>query len=330
MAVEDSQLTVRDASAWRRWLDGHHGTSDGVWLVLAKKGATKPTSLTYDLALEEALCYGWIDGQARRRDESTYSQRFTPRRRRSVWSKRNTERAERLMAAGRMHPAGIAEIERARTDGRWDAAYTGQARMQMPPELAAALSANAKARATFEALDSRNRYAILYRLTTAKRAETRARRLAQYVDMLARGDAIYPRKGAIVAGQTFVTDPRVDAYIDSLPEWQQAICRRVRALVHAADPEVEETIKRTNRPYFVLQGNVCALLAAKDHVNVFLYDPIVPDPEGIITSGHENKTARTMAIRQGDPINERALTAMCRAIITNNRAGGWRKLTPPR
>jgi hypothetical protein len=121
-------------------------------------------------------------------------------------------------------------------------------------------------------------------------------------------------------------DPRIDAYIDSLPEWQQSICRTVRALVHTADPEVTETIKRTNRPYFVLQGNICALLAAKDHVNVFLYDPIVPDPEGIITSGHENKTGRTVAIRQGDTINEEALLTMFKAIIANNRAGGWRKI----
>ncbi len=126
---------------------------------------------------------------------------------------------------------------------------------------------------------------------------------------------------------TFAVDPRVDLYIDSLPAWQQAICREVRALVHAADPAVTETIKRTKLPYFVLEGNVCALLAAKDHVNVFLYDgAIVPDPEGIITSGHDNKTGRTMAVREGERINAPALTAMFRAIIANNRAGGWRKL----
>jgi hypothetical protein len=126
---------------------------------------------------------------------------------------------------------------------------------------------------------------------------------------------------------TYTTDPRVDAYIDALPDWQQAICREVRDLVHAADPEVTETIKRTNRPYFMLQGHICALLAAKDHVNVFLYDgTIVPDPEGIITGGHDNKTARTVAIRQGETINAHALTTMFRQIIANNRAGGWRKL----
>jgi hypothetical protein len=130
----------------------------------------------------------------------------------------------------------------------------------------------------------------------------------------------------IVASMASAMDPRVDAYIDSLPDWQQAICRQVRALVHAADPDVVETIKRTDRPYFVLDGNVCALLAAKDHVNVFVYDPIVPDPKGIITSGQENKTARTVAIRQGEKINERALTDMFRAVIANNRAGGWRNL----
>jgi hypothetical protein len=122
-------------------------------------------------------------------------------------------------------------------------------------------------------------------------------------------------------------DPRVDDYIDGLPDWQQDICRQVRELVHAADPEVIETIKRTNRPYFVLDGNVCALLATKDHVNVFLYDgAIVPDPQGIITGGHDNKTARAVAVYRGEPINARALQTMFEQIIANNRAGGWRKL----
>ncbi len=126
---------------------------------------------------------------------------------------------------------------------------------------------------------------------------------------------------------TYVADPRVDAYIDALPAWQQAICREVRDLVHAADPEVTETIKRTRLPYFVLQGNICALLAAKDHVNVFLYDgAIVPDPAGIITAGHDNKTARTMAVGEGEAVNAPALSAMFKHIIANNRAGGWRKL----
>ncbi|MBO0772483.1 MAG: DUF1801 domain-containing protein [Actinobacteria bacterium] len=126
---------------------------------------------------------------------------------------------------------------------------------------------------------------------------------------------------------TYRPDPRVDAYISGLPGWQQDICQQVRELVHAADPEVAETVKRTDRPYFVLQGNICALLAARDHVNVFLYDgAIVPDPEGIITGGHDNKTARTVAIRQGETVNARALGAMFRQIIANNRAGGWRKL----
>ncbi|HEY1918350.1 MAG TPA: DUF1801 domain-containing protein [Streptosporangiaceae bacterium] len=126
---------------------------------------------------------------------------------------------------------------------------------------------------------------------------------------------------------TYTVDPRVDTYIDALPPWQQAICHEVRELVHAADPQVAETIKRTVRPYFVLDGNICALLATKDHVNVFLYDgAIVPDPAGIITGGHDNKTARTVAVYQGEKINAPALTAMFRQIIANNRAGGWRKL----
>jgi hypothetical protein len=122
-------------------------------------------------------------------------------------------------------------------------------------------------------------------------------------------------------------DPRVDAYIARLPEWQREVCIRLRDLIHRVDPEIRETIKRRDRPYFVLDGNVCALLAAKDHINIFLYDgAIVPDPDGIITSGHHNKTARTVAYRRGDAIKARPLTAMLRQIVANNRAGGWRKL----
>jgi hypothetical protein len=128
---------------------------------------------------------------------------------------------------------------------------------------------------------------------------------------------------------SYEPDPRVDAYIAGLPAWQAAICRELRELIHACDPEVTETIKRTRQPYFVLDGNVCALLAAKDHVNLFLYDGgIVPDPESVITGGHENKTARAVAIRQGETLNKPALTAILRQIIANNRAGGWRKLKP--
>ncbi len=126
---------------------------------------------------------------------------------------------------------------------------------------------------------------------------------------------------------SYTTDRRVDAYIDALPEWQQRICQEVRSLVHGVDPEVTETVKRIKQPYFVLQGNICALLAARDHVNIFLYDgAIVPDPEGIITAGHDNKTARTVAVRKGETINATALAAMFKQIIVNNRAGGWRKL----
>ncbi len=126
-------------------------------------------------------------------------------------------------------------------------------------------------------------------------------------------------------------DPRVDQYIDALPAWQRRVCREVRDLVHGVDPEVTETIKRTRQPYFVLEGNICALLAAKDHVNVFLYydGGIVPDPKGIITAGHDNKTARTVAVREGEVINARALAAMFKQIIANNRAGGWRKVKRP-
>ena len=193
LSSDGSELIVRDAAAWRAWLAEHHAEPDGVWLVLAKKGTVEPTSLGYDDALEEALCHGWIDGQVKRRDERTYRQRFTPRRSRSQWSKRNVGLAERLLAEGRMHPAGIAEIERAKADGRWEAAYAGPAAIDVPADLAAALDAEPRARALFDVLTGQNRYAILYRVTTAKRPETRARRIDRYVAMLARGETPYPQ-----------------------------------------------------------------------------------------------------------------------------------------
>jgi hypothetical protein len=125
---------------------------------------------------------------------------------------------------------------------------------------------------------------------------------------------------------TFTSDPRIDQYINTLPDWQQHICRQVRNLVHSADPDVVETVKFTNRPYFTLNGNVCALLAAKDHVNVFIYDPIAPHPESIINQGHDNNTSRAIQIRQAEVVNERALLNLFKAVIANNRLGGWRKL----
>jgi uncharacterized protein YdeI (YjbR/CyaY-like superfamily) len=191
---EQPELIVADVAAWRMWLRGHHDDPTGVWLVLAKKGTVEPTSLTYEEALEEALCHGWIDGQVKQRDATTYKQRFTQRRARSAWSKRNVAKAERLVAEGRMHPAGLAEMERAKADGRWEAAYAGPASIDVPPDLAAALAADPDAQAMFDVLTKQNRYAILYRLTAAIRAETRARLLEQFVSMLSRGETLYPQK----------------------------------------------------------------------------------------------------------------------------------------
>jgi uncharacterized protein YdeI (YjbR/CyaY-like superfamily) len=193
---EQPELIVKNAAAWRAWLRKHHDDPVGVWLVLAKKGTVVPTSLTYDEALEEALCYGWIDGQVKQRDDATYKQRFTQRRKGSAWSKRNVGKAERLVAESRMHPAGVAEIERAKADGRWEAAYAGPASIEVPADLAAALAADPAAQAMFDVLTKQNRYAILYRLTTVRRAETRARRVEQFVSMLSRGETFYPQKRA--------------------------------------------------------------------------------------------------------------------------------------
>jgi uncharacterized protein YdeI (YjbR/CyaY-like superfamily) len=187
-------LTLADVAAWRAWLAEHHEQPEGVWLRLAKKGTTEPTSVSYDEALEEALCQGWIDGQVRRLDERTYKQRFTKRRARSPWSKRNVGIVERLTGEGRMQPAGVAEVERAGSDGRWEAAYLGQAAMGVPDDLAAALSTQPAAQAMFEILTSQNRYAVLLRIDSAKRADTRARRIAQFVDLLARGETLHPQK----------------------------------------------------------------------------------------------------------------------------------------
>lgn len=182
-----------DASEWHSWLVGHHSESKGVWLVLAKKGTTEPTMLSYDSALDEALCFGWIDGQLGRRDDTTFRRRFTPRNARSPWSKRNVTIAEKLLVSGRMHPSGEDEVQKAKADGRWQTAYAGQANMEVPEDLRKALRANPPARAMFETLTSANRYAVLYRISNAKKAETRARRIEQFVEMLARGETLHPQ-----------------------------------------------------------------------------------------------------------------------------------------
>jgi uncharacterized protein YdeI (YjbR/CyaY-like superfamily) len=186
--MADDALELPDGPAWRAWLDAHHADSDGVWLVTAKKGVS---GVGREAALEEALCHGWIDGQARSRDDETYLQRYTPRRSRSAWSQRNTKIVERLTAEGRMHPAGLAEVERAKADGRWEAAYAGSATIEVPADLVAALEAEPDAQAMFEKLNRQNRYSVLYRIQDAKRPETRARRIEKYVAMLARGETIY-------------------------------------------------------------------------------------------------------------------------------------------
>ena len=194
VAAELPELIVADLAAWREWLKEPAASSAGVWLVLAKKGATAPTALSYDQALDEALCHGWVDGQLSGRDADTFRRRFTSRRPGSAWSKRNTELVQRLTTEKRMRPRGLATVDRAKADGSWDAAYAGAASIQMPPDLAAALDESARAREAFERLDGANRYAVLYRVTTAKRPDTRARRVEQLVAMLARGETLHPRR----------------------------------------------------------------------------------------------------------------------------------------
>jgi uncharacterized protein YdeI (YjbR/CyaY-like superfamily) len=193
MATELEELLVKDAAEWRTWLEQHHATSPGVWLVLHKKGGNA-TELDYEAALQEALCFGWIDGQARKRDDESSFQRMTRRGPKSVWSARNVDRIEKLEAAGRMADAGRAAVDAAKADGRWEAAYSGPATAEVPEDLAAAIAAVPEAQAMFDVLSSVNRFALVYRTNSVKQASTRARKIAGFVEMLARGETPYPQK----------------------------------------------------------------------------------------------------------------------------------------
>jgi uncharacterized protein YdeI (YjbR/CyaY-like superfamily) len=183
-------VEFKTKSAWTRWLEKNHAASPGVWLRLSKKGSGV-RSVSRDEALDSALCYGWIDGQSRSEGDATWLQKFTPRGKRSIWSKINREKVQVLIEAGEMRPAGLAEIERAKQDGRWDAAYDSPKTMPVPESLQLALDANPKAKAFFNTLTSQNRYAILFRIHTAKKEETKAKRIRQFVEMLERGETIH-------------------------------------------------------------------------------------------------------------------------------------------
>jgi uncharacterized protein YdeI (YjbR/CyaY-like superfamily) len=195
VSVDDGLPVIQCASdrEWEDWLEGNHESARGVWIKMAKK-SSGVESVRYPEVLDTALCFGWIDHRRESLDERFFLQRFTPRTARSKWSKINRDKAERLIAERRMRPSGLAEVERAKSDGRWDAAYDGQARMAVPEDLARELDARPGAKAFFERLSSQNRYAILYRLHDAKRPETRARRLSKFVAMLEAGETSYPQR----------------------------------------------------------------------------------------------------------------------------------------
>lgn len=193
MAAELNELIVADAEALRAWLSANHATSPGVWLALTKKGGTA-TTLTWQQAVDEALCFGWIDGQARKRDRETSWIRFTPRRPRSSWSQRNVEHVARLEAQGRMTPPGRDAVEAAKADGRWAAAYAPSSEAEMPADLLAAIAADPAAQAMFDVLTRSNRFALIQRLHVVKRAQTRERRIGEFVAMLARHETFYPQK----------------------------------------------------------------------------------------------------------------------------------------
>lgn len=184
-------LACADAAAWTHWLRRHHASAAGIWLRIAKKGSGI-ASVDYAAAVEEALCHGWIDGQRKSHDAQCFQQRFTPRTPRSMWSQINRDKACKLIDEGRMQPAGLAEVERAKADGRWDAAYEGASVATVPPDLQAALDANPPAATFFATLNAQNRYAVLFRTQGAKKPETRARRIEKFVEMLARGEKIHP------------------------------------------------------------------------------------------------------------------------------------------
>ncbi|KAI1465582.1 bacteriocin-protection, YdeI or OmpD-associated-domain-containing protein [Daldinia caldariorum] len=201
MPVQLPVLTIADAAAWSSWLFRNGGTSKGVWLTLAKKGATTPTSLTYAQALDEALCHGWIDGQTRKGDGESavpsYAQRFTPRAPRSCWSKRNVEHVARLEREGRMTEAGRRAVEAAKADGRWEAAYAGQATAELPEEFLVAVAAVPAAQATFDTLSRQNRFLMYYRLKSLKTQAGREKRIAAFVDMLAHGEVPYTQRASV-------------------------------------------------------------------------------------------------------------------------------------
>ena len=190
MHMHDPKLAFAKQDDWEAWLDENGGIVSGVWLRLAKRSAEKPT-ITYTQALESALCYGWIDGQKQVESEHYWLQRFTPRTNKSIWSKINKARAEALMLAGRMRPAGIREVDRAKQDGRWEAAYSPASTSTVPDDLQQALNSHPKAKAFFATLNSQNRYAILFRIQNVKKTETRARKISQFIDMLNKGEKIH-------------------------------------------------------------------------------------------------------------------------------------------
>jgi uncharacterized protein YdeI (YjbR/CyaY-like superfamily) len=191
-ATEEPTLAFASPGEWNSWLASHHGEPTPVWLHLAKKGA--PKSITYAEALDVALIWGWIDSQKRKHDDHAFAQRFSPRTAKSPWSKINCAKAEALIAAGKMKPSGLVEVERAKADGRWERAYAGQKTSTVPDDFTAALAKNARAKKFFEALDAANRFAILYRLQAAGKPQTRVDRITRFVAMCAKGETFHPKK----------------------------------------------------------------------------------------------------------------------------------------
>ncbi|KAI0818443.1 hypothetical protein GGR55DRAFT_625076 [Xylaria sp. FL0064] len=246
MPVELPVLTIADAATWANWLVRNATTSIGVWLTLAKKGNTHPTSLTYAQALDEALCQGWIDGQVRGGDERTYSQRFTPRTPKSLWSRRNIANVARLEQEGRLTALGRAAIDTAKADGRWDAAYAGQSTAEVPPEFLAAVAVVPAAQDMWDGLNKSNRFAIYFRLNALKTQAGRERRIRGFVEMLARGESLVPQKQKQRSGMKSASKKTASERVEvKTVEEKAVVTTRIR---RTATPQGDgEPVRRSRR-----------------------------------------------------------------------------------
>jgi uncharacterized protein YdeI (YjbR/CyaY-like superfamily) len=308
-SAKEPTLAPKSATAWRSWLKANHAKSAGVWLRIPKnvEKTAAGSALSYAEALGGALTWGWIDSQKKGLDATAWLQRFTPRRPRSPWSKINRAKAETLIADGTMEAPGLIEVERARRDGRWASAYDGARVATVPADLASALARNAKARAFFEALDGANRYAILYRVQSAKKPETRAARILQFVGLCARGETLYPARtpkspAPKKFGRRADLGAPIDGFFAKQPPHLRPILETLRQMIEEAAPTATSAIKWGMPFYTVGDRMMCALAGFKAHVNLILAGPpgTFADPDGLLEG--DGKTGRHLKLRSLDEL----------------------------